>query len=682
MKTEERGIKRKKEEFKLSEEFVCGYKEKSPNFGFNGLGEIAYKRSYARVKENGESESWFGTVERVVNGCYNMQRRWALAEDIPFSMEKAQVDAQVMYDKIFTFKFLPPGRGLWAMGTPITEKKKLFASLNNCAFVSTDVDPAKPHHFSRPFKFLMDALMLGVGVGFDTKGEGKVIVLGVGAGAAHGTLEPTPETFVIPDSREGWVESVGKLIDTHVLGGGGIKFDYSSIRPEGVMLKAFGGIASGPKPLMDMHIQISLILGNLQGEVITARAIVDIMNIIGKCVVIGNIRRSAEVAFGSPHDENFLHLKDYEKYPERAGFGWCSNNSIFAEVGMDYTKAANVVQKKGEPGFVWLHNMRKFGRMGDPANFKDLKAGGGNPCLEQTLESYEMCCLVETFPFKHESLTEFLETLKFAYMYAKTVTLGESHWEETNEIIKRNRRIGCSMSGIAQFTAEHGLDALKTWCESGYAYLQAYDHKISAYLGINRSIKTTSVKPSGTVSLLAGATPGVHFPHSRFYIRRIRLGATSDLLPALQTANYHVEQDFYTKDGSSVVVSIPIDLGCEVRTLKHVSMWEQLNLAAFMQRYWADNQVSCTITFDPKSEGEQISHALEYYQYQLKGISFLPMLEGGAYKQMPYEEISEMEYMEMKRKIADLDFNKPEGIKFSLFDPLAEPYCDGETCHT
>ena len=139
---------------------------------------------------------------------------------------------------------------------------------------------------------------------------------------------------------------------------------------------------------------------------------------------------------------------------------------------------------------------------------RDWRVSGGNPCLEQSLESFEMCCLVETFPARHESKEDYLDTLKYAFLYAKTVTLGSTHWSKTNQVMLRNRRIGCSMSGVAQFTAQHGLPGLLEWCEEGYDQVQKIDATLSEWLAIPESIKTTSVKPSGTVSLLAGATPG------------------------------------------------------------------------------------------------------------------------------------------------------------------------------
>ncbi len=161
--------------FQLCHSFVAGYHDQEVPFGFNGLGELVYLRTYARIKEGPAGgvgggvrrEVWWETVERVVNGTFSMQKRWMEASCLGWDEARAQTEAQDMYERIFTMKFLPPGRGLWAMGTSITEDRQLYAALNNCAFISTEglsKDPAGP------FCFLMDASMLGVGVGFDTKG--------------------------------------------------------------------------------------------------------------------------------------------------------------------------------------------------------------------------------------------------------------------------------------------------------------------------------------------------------------------------------------------------------------------------------------------------------------------------------------------------------------------------------
>lgn len=153
--------------FKLSDIFVERYREIKPPFGFNGLGELTYLRTYSRLKEDGTNEKWYETVRRVVEGTYSIQKHHIDRYGLGWSEEDAQMSAEEMYDRIFYMKFLPPGRGLWAMGTDIIEKRGLFGALQNCGFVSTE---NLIEDLTKPFEFLMDMSMLGTGVGFDVKG--------------------------------------------------------------------------------------------------------------------------------------------------------------------------------------------------------------------------------------------------------------------------------------------------------------------------------------------------------------------------------------------------------------------------------------------------------------------------------------------------------------------------------
>ena len=652
------------EKFQLSENFISKYKRKRPPFGFNGLGELVYMRTYSRIKENGKNERWWETVQRVVEGTYSMQKSWIDQHQLGWNPWQAQKSAQEMYDRMFNMKFLPPGRGLWAMGTAITEEKNLYAALNNCAFVSTST---LKEDYSKPFTFLMDASMLGVGVGFDTKGAGEIVVKGV-------NWDRKQEMFQIPDTREGWVESLKLLLESYFHGTAPVGFDYTKIRLAGEPIKGFGGVSSGPEPLKEVHEDIVKVLEDNSGSPITITTIVDIMNLIGKCVVAGNVRRTAEIVFGDPNSKEYLDLKNYKVNPHREQYGWTSNNSIFAELGMDYTDVCKRIVDNGEPGFAWLKNMRKFSRMQNGGDNKDHRVAGGNPCLEQSLESYELCCLVETFPYNHEDLDDYKRTLKYAYLYAKTVTLGKTHWSETNRVMLRNRRIGCSVSGVAQFITKHGMEELRKWLEKGYKTIHEWDKQYSDWFAVPKSIKTTSVKPSGTVSLLVGATPGMHYPESRFYIRRMRLSNHSELIEPLKKAGYKLEPAFGSED-TTMVVEVPVDVGEGIRTAAELSIWEQFSLAAFLQRHWADNQVSCTATFDPETEAEELPHVLNYFQYRLKGISLLPRHELGAYKQMPYEAITEKEYNKQVKKLGHLSFVGVEGEEAEV-----DKFCNNDIC--
>lgn len=653
--------------FQLSSEFIAGYADRKPPFGFNGLGELVFNRTYSRVKSNGRYEKWYETLERVVNGTYSIQMTHQSNLGLAFDIEKAQGSAQQMFDRMWHMKFLPPGRGLWAMGTELTESRNLFAALFNCGFVSTKDMILNP---TKPFVFLMDMSMLGVGVGFDVLGAGTVKIH-----RPRNDFGLFKKIIVIHDSREGWVESVDLLLSSYLLSNySEITFDYENIRPAGEIIKGFGGVASGPGPLHDLHEQIRSTFDGRQGSFITITDIMDIMNLVGKCVIAGNVRRTAEIAFG-PDVPEYRNLKNPVINPRRQAFSWTSNNSVMAKLGSNYQAIAESIQVNGEPGLAWLSNMKNFSRMQGTPDFKDTKAMGGNPCLEQTLESYELCCLVETFPTHHDNEDDFMLTLKYAYMYAKTVSLCMTHWTETNHVMTRNRRIGCSVSGIADW--RDNIEELKRWLQHGYMQIQEYDKIYSKWFVIPRSIKTTSVKPSGTVSLLAGVSPGMHWPQSPYYYRRVRLSSDSPFVRSLTLAGYHIEPDV-RDDEHTVIVRFPIKTPEGVRCIKDVSMWEQLCMASFLQENWADNQVSCTVTFDPVTEGKMIAPALNYFQYKLKGISFLPRLDQGAYAQMPYEEITQETYLADQAAIRD-------GMKLTFIhqhetDHISDRFCDGETC--
>lgn len=666
--------------FRLSDDFIESYRSKKAPFGYtdaggNSLGEITFLRTYSRLKDDGTKETWTDVCERVINGMYSLQKDHCKKNRLPWNDAKAQASAKEAFDRLFNLKWTPPGRGLWVMGTNIVNVQKNSAALQNCAFVSTaemtKYNPAKP------FGFLMEASMLGVGVGFDDKGADKDFVI----------YEPNKAevTEVIEDSREGWRDSTVSLINSYLRPDQNlISFDYSQIRPLGTPIKTFGGTASGPDPLIKLHNAIRNIFKNRNGQKLTRKDIADIGNLIGVCVVSGNVRRSAELLIGRIDDQDFLNLKNAEIFPERnsydpenPGWGWMSNNSVETSVGQDLSPIVDGIARNGEPGVIWLDVSRKYGRLSDPANNKDWRVAGYNPCAEQSLESYECCTLVETYLNRHENLEDYKRTLKFAYLYAKTVTLLPTHWEETNAIMQRNRRIGTSMSGVANFADRLGLPVLREWMDTGYNTVKSYDVTYSEWLGIRESIKMTTVKPSGTVSILAGESPGVHWtPGGKYFLRAIRFSNEDPMLPLFKMANYRVEPASESPDTTSVVF-FPIKSDAE-RAERDVTIFEKMSLAAVAQRYWSDNSVSVTISFDPETESDHVGTVLHMYDGQLKTVSFLPS-GNFTYPQMPYTQMTEQEYHdEGLMKLFPIDFS---GVYAGMAaDAIGEAYCTTDSC--
>jgi hypothetical protein len=654
-------------DFKLTDGFLDGYEGKQPDWGFGGLGWVVYKRTYARPRNamnlSEGYEDWWETVRRVVEGVYRVQQAHCDKNALPWSPQKAQASAQKMYDLIFQMKFLPPGRGLWAMGTEYVERRG-SAALNNCAFTSTE---DIKRDFSYPFTFLMDMSMLGVGVGGDAKGAGTV------------TLKPpsmTDEPYIVRDSREGWVESVRTILDAFV-GKGKLStnIDYSEVRPEGSPLRGFGGVASGPEPLRFLHLQLIALMTESVGAPITSTTIVDIFNMIGRCVVAGGIRRSAEIMIGDPDDDDFINLKNHEMWPEEMkSHRWASNNSLFGEVGMDYSKFVDQIASNGEPGFFWIDNARKFRRMKDGEGNWDPHVMGSNPCGEIALESGEFCNLVEVFPFKHDSYADFQNTLKFAYLFAKSVSLMPTHNPNTNAIIGRNRRLGVSVSGVVQGMEKFGIRPFFKALDNGYGYLRGLDAKYSKWLCVPESIKLTTVKPSGTISLLAGSNPGVHFPHSEYYIRNVRFDPHSPLLPVLTKAGYPIEESV-AKD-NTLVVSFPVHEKLFRKGKADATIWEQFEIAAQMQHYWSDNMVSVTATFS-EAEKDSLATVLSMYDTSLKSVSLLP-LDVSSYEQAPYIAIDKEKYDEMISGIKRINFK--QGFKGEEVHDTDEKFCEGDTC--
>jgi adenosylcobalamin-dependent ribonucleoside-triphosphate reductase len=665
--------------FRLLDDFIAKYKEAEPPFGFtdaggNSLGEITFIRTYSRVKEDGTKERWHEVCKRVIEGMYSVQKNHAKENRLPWNDNKSQKSAQEAYDRMFNLKWTPPGRGMWTFGTPMTMEKKNSAALQNCAMVSTrDIDRNDPGAL---FAWVMDALMLGIGVGFDTVGAEKEYPI-------YAPTEPV-STYQIPDTREGWVESVRFLLNSFLRPNQNIQeFDYSLVRPLGAPIKGFGGVASGPQPLIDLHTRIRKVIGSRAGEKLDARAITDIVNLIGTCVVSGNVRRSATLALGAPHDEDFINLKNAEVFPERnsfdsenPGWAWMSNNSIAATVGMDYSKYTDLIVDNGEPGFIWLDVARNYGRLKDPADGKDYRVMGFNPCAEQPLESYELCTLVEVHLNRHETKEDFLKTLKFAYLYGKTVTLLPTHWQQTNGIMQRNRRIGTSLTGIASFADQKGMPAVREWMDEGYEKIRHYDHKYSEWLCVRESIRVTTVKPSGSVSILSGATPGVHWaPGGEYFLRAIRFGDTDPMLHLFKAAGYKIEKDVVS--ANTQVVYFPVHSG-HPRSEKDVTLFEKIALAATAQKYWSDNGVSVTLSFDKETESKHVAPALNMYEGQLKAVSFLPM-GNTVYPQQPYTQITKDKYAEYLGEIKKINWDAIyDGV--DNLEALGENYCTTDVC--
>lgn len=662
--------------FQLSAEFIALYKDRAVNWGFqdvagNAQGELVFVRTYARRKPDGSKERWYEVCQRVINGMYSIQKDHCKTNNLPWNDRKAHASAQEAYDRMFAFKWTPPGRGLWMMGTEFIHSTKTSAALQNCSFVSTgDMTKNDP---GRIFGQVTEELMLGIGVGWDTKGKDRGFTI-------CSPEEKVP--YVVEDSREGWANSIHVLVNAYLKPNQ--KFpvmDYSKVRPYGEPILGFGGTASGPEPLAKVH---GIIIERFEakvGQLLDTELIADLMNLIGTAVVAGNVRRSAEIGFSESEDTVFRNLKNPEAFPvrnsydsENPGWAWMSNNSVFAKVGQDYSEIANDIARNGEPGLAWMDVTRAYGRLIDPPDNKDFRAAGYNPCAEQPLESGEKCTLVEVHVNRAESQEDFQRTLKFAYLYGKAVTLMPTHWADTNAIMQRNRRIGTSMTGVAGFVDKFGLEVYRHYADEGYAYISQLDRQYSEWLCVRESIRKTTSKPSGTVSILSGATPGVHWsPGGKYFLRAIRFSDTDLILGPLAEAGYTMEPDVVS--ANTTVVYFPIKSDHE-RSEKEVTIFEKINLAVECQKYWSDNGVSATISFDAEKEAQYVETVLRMHEGQLKAVSFLPM-GNKVYPQQPYTQLTQEEYEAYEGKLKKIDTSL---LYLSEEEAAGEKYCSNDQC--
>lgn len=673
--------------FILSDETKLELRSMTPDFGFNGLGEVVFRRTYSR-----DNEDWSDVVIRVVQGAISIRKEHYVRNSLRWDDDHWQPWARDMAISLFKMEWLPPGRGLWMMGTDFVYERGSMA-LNNCSACDTKDDLV---HCA---EWTMDGLMNGVGVGFSTNWRGT----------ATAADKADSETIVIPDSREGWVQSLISLmcayIDSPRYGKNKFPiFDYSQIRAKGLPIKGFGGQSSGHEPLKKMHTRIEGYLDAFcAGELVVpateatdwapateevskpyshTRLIADIFNSIGACVVAGNVRRSAEIALGDVHDKDFINLKNYEMNPERMEIGWMSNNSVTLKPDdgfEDFSYIPDMARRNvdnGEPGMINLYNMQKYGRYGKES---PDEASLCNPCGEICLESFELCNLSETFPHRCADLDTFNKALKFATFYSTSVSLLPTHRPETNAVIAKNRRIGVSISGIAQWVSGA---APKGWglmnytrltriLREGYKIVKDENTRLAKAAGVPPSIRVTTIKPSGSISLLAGATAGVHYPVSRYAIRRMRIGNDSPLVPALKEAGIPHEPDTYSDN--TLVFEFAIDHG-DVRPVTEVSPWEQFSIVAMLQRCWADNMVSATVYFDKEKDANDVEKLLAMFIPVLKSVSMLPHA-GHGYAQAPYEPITEEQYEERRNA-----YQKPKFAAVKGSVPMGSKFCDGDNC--
>jgi len=646
--------------------FVEKYKGLQPNWGYNGLGYFVFKRTYARLVDpqdrhlltpdeiefyedahlSIDTEEWNETILRCIKGAQKI------------GADYTQDEIERLFDYIFNLKGTFGGRMLWQLGTTTVDR---FGgnSLLNCWYVSI----RKPEDFC----FIFENLMLGGGVGFSVRREHIHELPRVRKGVKITHEQSTDANFIVPDKREGWVSLLRAVLDSYFKNGRSYSYSTINIRPKGSRIKGFGGTASGPEVLVEGIHKICAILDSRSGKKLRSVDVLDLCNIIGAVVVAGNVRRSAEISIGDADDHLFLQAKRWDLYNIPA-YRQNSNNTIAADT-YDYIRSDvwDGYRGNGEPyGFFNLPLAQKYGRLGE---YIDDQCEGLNPCGEVTLESYECCNLCEIFLNNIQTFEEFVDIAKLLYKTQKAIAALPFIHKETEEVVHRNMRLGLGVSGICQSYSK------LPWLDPAYKELRNFDSEWSAHKGYPTSIKLTTVKPSGTVSLLAGATPGIHPAYSKFYIRRTTIPANSPLADACRKAGYNVDYKINidgSYDRTSLVVDFPSMAGEGAVVKSEMTAIGQLGLVEYLQTFWADNSVSVSVYYH-LSELEDIKQWLkENYENKIKAVSFLLHAEHG-FKQAPYEEITEKQYNQLISNV------KPvyEFIGTGVLDDLE---CEGGIC--
>lgn len=614
----------------------------------SNLSTVVYRRTYAR-RDFGHLEMYPEMVERTIGG--NVRGHNVSEHEVQrlryFAMER---------------KAGPAGRGMWFSGSP-GHARLGGVALCNCYFVTGDD--------WMNFVLAQDLLMLGGGVGMSVEARfcSKLPRVRKGVVIYH---KPTKDAdFIVPDSREGWCELTRRVLEAFFVTGKGFSYSTICVRNFGEPIKGFGGTASGPVPVVTFIEKLCALLLEREGKAVRSIDAADVLCAIAEMVVAGNVRRSALILAGDPWDKDFLRAKrwDLGLIPSQRS---CANFSVVADDAEDLHPLFWQTYEHGEPfGLINRTNIQRFGRMGER---KKDTAMGVNPCAEATLEDGEPCNLQEIALPNLSSVEEFVEAARLMHRWGKRVTMEHYHHPKVQEVVERNRRVGTGITGCLE--APHLFNPLVL--DRVYAAVQEENLSYSLEKGINPSIRTTVVKPSGTRSKEMDVHgEGVHAGWGRYMIQRIRIASNDPLIPALRAAGHYMEPVLRldeTLDHSTQVVDFYEQCPPELPTVDEgFDTWQQLDALMLAQRHWSDQAVSVTVYYR-KAEIPRIKAWIALNLSKIKTISFLCWNDHG-FKQAPKEAISKEKFEELTSRVRPLELDDDAGGE--MVDGLE---CAGGSC--
>ena len=643
---------------KLTQDFL----DKYPDYPdcMDELAKFVYIRTYSRwLPDKNRRETWKETCARAINGNCS----YLPTED---------GEPEKLFDNMFNLRQRISGRMLWMGGTEALDKTPLAAY--NCSGIVIDNINA--------FHELFYLLMVGTGVGcrvlkediaklpqFDTAKKLYHVKTPVPQGT---TLERTKVSnygnsiiITVGDSKEGWCEALTAYLNTMADNTTkSISIDYSYIRPKGAPLKTFGGYASGYTSLKEMFEKLNKIITeeSTNGK-LRPLNVADMCNIVGQNVVAGGTRRTAELILFSPDDEEMLHAKenlDPEHY-----FRYMSNNSMYLEdkpTKEELRKLMFSIKETGEPGFINVKAAKE--------RRKDFAIV--NPCCEIMLPNKAVCNLtnINVSKFIDERgnvmVAQLKEACKLSARACYRLTEPELELEGWSEIHHRDRLIGCSITGWQDAVAdnitklEQGvlLTLMKTWIKDA----------ANEYADENnrpRPVLYTTVQPDGTGGLISGCSAGIHYNHSPYYFRRVRISTNSPLYQAVKYLDgWQIDNEVGQDDnGNTKVITFPCKSNSRI-TKYNVSAIEQLEQYKMMQTHYVDHNTSITVTVKD-DEWDAVTDWLDKNWDCVVGISFLS-LNQDYYPLMPYEECTEKQYLELKSKMAPFDQELVNKYEFEL----------------
>lgn len=583
------------------------------------LSDITVFTKYAKyLPENNRRETWLEIVDR--NKEMHIKKYPNLREEIN----------QVYEDYVKTKKVLPSMRSLQFGGKPIEiSPNRVF----NCAYLPVDD--------FRAFAEIMFLLLGGTGVGYSVQ--------------RHHT-EKLPEIskprksrrYLVSDSIEGWADSVKFLMKSYFTGGVKPDFDFRDIRPKGARLITSGGKAPGPEPLKRCLMNIELILERKEnGEQLSPIEVHDIVCHIADAVLAGGIRRAALISLFSFDDEEMRTCKFgnwWELNPQR---GRANNSAVIIRNKIEREEFFELWKKieasgSGEPGIY----------------FNNDKDWGTNPCCEIALRPFQFCNLTEVNVDDIFSQEEYEARAKAA-AFIGTLQAGYTDFHYLRPIWKRNTEkdalIGVGMTGIGSG------QILNFDMKAAAAAVKEENLRVSALIGINKAARTTTVKPSGTSSLVLGCSSGIHAWHNDYYVRRIRVGKNESIYGYLAKNHPELVKDEFFSPTTTAVIEIPIKAPSTaiLRTESSMDLLERVKkvyiewIKAGHRSGNNTHNVSATISVKPDewdTIGEWMWNNKKFYN----GLSVLPY-DGGTYTQAPFEDIPQEEFYERSKHITSVD---------------------------